>query len=143
MKMTCVKVLGPLILTLGAAAPALGQADTDPATKSFNTICEVDVSVLPIVFAPGEQTQFTTFDSRTLCTGSLAAEVIKRECTTVIPGWTRGSVSASGFECTINPDFCEVAASASDPNAPFVTATASQLSVDGTGLAMLTCFYKP
>jgi hypothetical protein len=138
-----IKYVVALALTMGAAAPALSQTATDPATQAFNTICELDLSVLPIAFGPGERTQFTTFDTRTLCTGSAPNENIKRECTTVIPGWTRGSVSASNFVCTINPDFCDLAASASDPNAPFVTATASQLSVNTSGVAKLTCFYKP
>lgn len=142
MTMTRLKLLVPLALTMGASMPAWAQ-NTDPATQQFNTICEIDLTVLPVTFAPGEKTLFTTFDTRTLCTGSLANENIKRECQTEISGWTRGVVSATGFECTINPDFCDVIASATDPNAPAVTATASQLDVDASGFAMLTCFYKP
>lgn len=142
MKTTRLQLLVPLALTMGASMPALAQ-DTDPATQQFNTICEIDLEVLPITFDEDETTLFTTFDTRTLCTGSLASENIKRECEKQIPDWTRGAVSASGFECTINPDFCDVIAAADDPNAPAVTATESQLDVDASGLAMLTCFYKP
>jgi hypothetical protein len=78
-----------------------------------------------------------------LCAGSASLRNVKLECTGTFPGWNEGSVSATNFPCTINGDTCSLAPLPGDPNAPFLTATASSLTVDASGAAALTCFYKP
>ena len=144
MERTSVGLLTLFVLAHAVGTPALAQSGTEPAQQFFNFVCEVDATPVSNTYTTPDGTKsIFTFNSRRLCTGEASARNIKLECSGTLPGWNQGNVSASGFPCTINGDTCGVAPLASDPNLPFLTATDSSLTVDTTGAAALTCFYKP
>jgi hypothetical protein len=126
-----------------AAAPAFAQE----SEEFFGSICEIDTSVLnlnpPFESADGSASVFT-FNSRKLCTGVASRRNIKLECIADLrPQWgNRKDRSVKNFVCTINGDQCGISPRAGDPNAPYLTATQSNLKVRG-GVATLTCFFKP
>jgi hypothetical protein len=122
-----------------AAMPALAQN----AEEFFGSICEIDTTPLNVPYTTPDGTKSVfTFESRKLCTGAASARNIKLECRAPLPGWNRGNRSVKNFECTINGDQCGVEPKSNDPNAPYLTATQSNLKVQD-GVATLTCFFKP
>ena len=145
-------LLAPVLLILAPGPPAFAQTSTEPASHFDNFICEIDVSVLGTGFkiddgtADGTTSVFT-FDSTRLCAGSASERNAKIQCDGTIPGWNQGQRSASGFTCTINGDTCDLAPPAppapGSENAPFLTTTDSNLTVNPGGSAKLTCFFKP
>lgn len=133
-----------IILAQLAWAPALAQSGNEPAQQFFNFVCEIDSTPVSSTYKTPDGTKsIDTFESRRLCTGEASSRNVKLECSGTFPGWTEGSRSATNFPCTINGDRCGLAPLSGDPNTPFLTATASSLTVDASGAAALTCFYKP
>jgi hypothetical protein len=133
-----------VVLAHAICTSALAQTSTEPATQFFNFVCEIDSTPVGGNYTTPDGTKsIFTFSSRRLCTGEASQRNVKLECSGTFPGWNQGSVSASSFPCTINGDTCGLEPLASDPNAPYLTATASTLTVDASGAAALTCFYKP
>ena len=144
MKLAVLRSLVPMVLVLWTGTPAFAQS-TGSATHFSNFICQIDLSVLqpPFTLRDGTSSLFT-FDSSRLCTGTASARNVKLDCQGVIPNWPPGTTaSVNNFVCTINGDTCNVAPLASDPSTPLLTATDQNLTVDTTGAAHLTCFYKP
>lgn len=144
MKTVGLGLCGPILLVLGAGAPALAQS-TGSATQFFNFVCEIDLSALGTGFKLTDgTTSLFTFDSSRLCTGTASTRNVKLDCNDVVPNWPPGTTaSAKNFVCTINGDTCNLAPRPGDLSAPLLTATDQNLTVDTTGLAHLTCFYKP
>ena len=137
-------LVAPVLLPLCAGTPAFAQTANEPATQFFNFVCEIDLSVVPVGFKLADgTTSLFTFASRKLCTGAASVRNVKLECQDTVPGWNKGNQSVSGFLCTINGDRCNLEPRPGDLSAPFLTATASTLTVDASGVANLTCFYKP
>ena len=127
-------------LAVIAAAPALAQ----DAEVFVGSICEIDTAPLGVPYtSPNGTASIFTFDSRKDCTGVASKRNIKLACTAPLQGWTFGSKSAKGFPCTINPDQCGLTPKPTDTqNPPYVTTRESLLKVQ-SGVATLTCFYKP
>jgi hypothetical protein len=128
-------------LAVIAAAPALAQE----AETFVGSICEIDTSPLKVPYtSPDGTPSIFTFNSQKDCTGAASKRNIKLTCTAPLgSGWTFGSRSAKNFPCTINPDQCGISPKPTDTaNLPYVTTIESQLKVQ-SGVATLTCFYKP
>jgi hypothetical protein len=142
MKRVVLGLLVPVLLALGIGVPAFAQS-SGSATQFSNFICQIDLSVLQLTLPDGTSSLFT-FNSNRLCTGTASARNVKLDCQDVIPNWPQGTTASTrNFECTINGDTCNLAPMSTDRNAPLLTATDQNLTVDTTGLAHLTCFYKP
>jgi len=128
-------------LAVIAAAPALGQN----AETFTGSICEIDTSPLKVPYtSPNGTASVFTFTSQKDCTGVASKRNMKLLCTAPLgSAWTFGSRSTKNFPCTINPDQCGISPKPSDTaNPPYVTTTDSLLKVQ-SGIATLTCFYKP
>jgi hypothetical protein len=124
-----------------AAAPALAQN----AETFIGSICEIDTSPLKVPYtSPNGTPSIFTFESQKDCAGVASKRNMKLLCTAPLgSGWTFGSRSAKNFPCTINPDQCNISPKPTDTaNPPYVTTTDSVLKVQ-SGIATLTCFYKP
>jgi hypothetical protein len=124
-----------------AAPPVLAQN----AETFVGSICEIDTSRLNVPYtSPNGTPSVFTFSSQKDCTGVASKRNIKLTCTAPLgSGWTFGSRSAKNFPCTINPDQCGVSPKPTDTaNPPYVTTIDSLLKVQ-SGVATLTCFYKP
>jgi len=133
-----------MVLALWTGTPVFAQS-TGSATQFSNFICQIDLSVLqpPFTLPDGTRSLFT-FNSTRLCTGTASARNVKLTCSDAIPNWPQGTTaSTKNFVCTINGETCNLAPMAGDQSAPQLTATDQNLTVDTTGLAQLTCFYKP
>ena len=140
MKTAILRLLTPLLLAVGFAAPALPQ-DKD-AIKFFSFLCEIDLRELKL---PQFQRSEFTLNSTKSCAGTASQRNAKIECEDFIPNWTFGDKFITGFVCTINGAPCGITPKVNppDPNAPLLTAQQTQLTVDSAGKVKLTCFYKP
>jgi len=142
--MKAIELAAIVVLSQAICMSALAQGSNQPAQQFFNFVCEIDAAPVSSSYrTPDGNTSIDTFDSHRLCTGEASARNIKLECSGTLPGWNQGSLSATGFPCTINGDRCGIEPQPGDPNAPFLTATQSSLSVSASGAASLVCFYKP
>ncbi|HET7912491.1 MAG TPA: hypothetical protein VFL49_10695, partial [Pseudolabrys sp.] len=128
-------------LAMIAAAPALAQE----AETFVGSICEIDTSPLNVPYKTPDGTRSAfTFNTQKDCTGVASQRNIKLVCVSPpLPDWKFGNRSAKNFPCTINPVQCGLSPKPTDnANPPFVTTFDSQLKVQ-SGVATLTCFYKP
>ncbi|HEV8260486.1 MAG TPA: hypothetical protein VGQ19_07015 [Burkholderiales bacterium] len=127
-------------LAVIAAAPGLAQ----DAEVFVGSICEIDTTPLNVPYTTPNGTRSAfTFNTQKDCSGVASKRNIKLACSAPLQGWTFGSKSAKNFPCTINPDQCGVTPKSSDTeNPPYVTTRESILKVQ-SGVATLTCFYKP
>jgi hypothetical protein len=125
---------------------ATTSAVAQNSEEFIGSVCEIDTSVLnltPPYLTPDGTSSVFTFTSNKLCTGVASKRNVKLTCSAPLPGWNRGDRSVRNFKCTINGDQCGLSPKLTDiENAPYITTRESQLKVT-SGVATLTCFYKP
>jgi hypothetical protein len=119
---------------LSASLPAWAQTTT-PSTNFFKFLCQIDLKQNGLD-NPQSGPILYTFDSEKHCTGSPSAINIFITCRAQVPGWPAGtSVVKQGPDCAIAGAPCGLVGLRSDT-------TNNKLTVDGTGLATLTCQFK-
>jgi hypothetical protein len=132
-------MLGLAALALAVVPTAVAQSP-GPATKFTGFLCQIDFKDLqggdaPVPIPPSLRNGIiVTGNTEKLCTNSAQGGNIRLVCRATIADWAGGNVNRLGVPCLVNGQQCDIRDT--------LPADQSQLRIDASGNATLTCFSR-